>query len=226
MIQWKRAMIAMMLAAALAATTACAAAPASNESTSEAAGVSSASSTAQSTGEQESVSESASASESTQTANIGFFTAETLDGEAVDETIFSGHTLTVVNVWATFCGWCVDEMPILSALNDEYAEKGVQVVGIVNDTIAADGSEDPEQVALAKDIVAQGNATYTQLKLSDDLIQLGFASLPAVPATFFFDGNGNLVGQGFLGAKNESQWRETFDTYLKMAEEQMGESAA
>ena len=41
-----------------------------------------------------------------------------------------------------------------------------------------------------------------------------------------FDGNGNLVGQGFLGAKNESQWRETFDTYLKMAEEQMGESAA
>lgn len=225
MMQWKRAITAATLAAALAATTACAAAPASGESASQTAQTSSA---VQSDSAAGAASESTSAAqgEETQTKNIGSFTAETLDGETVDETIFSGHTLTVVNVWATFCGWCVDEMPILSALNDEYAEKGVQVVGVVNDTITTDGSEDPDQVALAKDIVAQGNATYTQLKLSNDLIQLGFASLPAVPATFFFDGNGNMVGQGFLGAKDEAQWRETFDTYLKMAQEQMGESAA
>lgn len=225
MMQWKRAITAATLAAALAATTACAAAPASGESASQTAQTSSAVQNDSAAGAA-SQSTSAAQGEETQTKNIGSFTAETLDGETVDETIFSGHTLTVVNVWATFCGWCVDEMPILSALNDEYAEKGVQVVGVVNDTITTDGSEDPDQVALAKDIVAQGNATYKQLKLSNDLIQLGFASLPAVPATFFFDGNGNMVGQGFLGAKDEAQWRETFDTYLKMAEEQMGESAA
>lgn len=225
MTQWKRAMIAVTLAAALAAMTACAATPAAEESVSQTAPASSAVQSESSAGTEEE-STSAAQGDETETTNIGSFTAQTLDGETVDETIFSGHTLTVVNVWATFCGWCVDEMPILSALNEEYAEKGVQVVGVVNDTITADGEEDPEQVALAKDIVAQGNANYTQLKLSDDLIQLGFASLPAVPATFFFDGDGNMVGQGFLGAKNEEQWRETFDTYLKMAEEQMGESAA
>lgn len=220
MTRWKRATIAVTLAAVLAAMTACA--PASTSQTEPTA---SAVQSESSAGAQEESTSDAQAEE-TETTNIGSFTAQTLDGETVDETIFSGHTLTVVNVWATFCGWCVDEMPILSALNDEYAEKGVQVVGVVNDTITADGAEDPEQVALAKEIVAEGNATYTQIKLSDDLIQLGFASLPAVPATFFFDGDGNMVGQGFLGAKNEEQWRETFDTYLQMAEEQMGESAA
>ncbi len=156
--------------------------------------------------------------------NLGAFTSETLDGETVDESIFEGHTLTVVNVWATFCGWCVDEMPILSQLADEYAEDGVQVIGIVSDTIAQDGSIDPDQVALAQDIALQGNAEYPNLVLSEDLMNLGFANLPAVPATFFFDGNGNMVGKGFLGAQDEAGWRSYIEERLPMAQTQMEEA--
>ena len=173
----------------------------------------------------ESVSESAaSASQSaseTEPMTLGAFSANTLDGEAVDETIFAGHTLTIVNVWATFCGWCVDEMPVLSALGEEYAADGVQIIGIVNDTVGPDGSPDESQIALAQDIVAEGGATYKNLALSEDLLQLGFANLPAVPATLFFDGNGYTVGQGIVGAQDEDGWRALIEERLAMAAEQM-----
>ena len=174
----------------------------------------------------ESVSESAAASASQVAAEaepvtLGAFSANTLDGEAVDETIFSGYTLTVVNVWATFCGWCVDEMPVLSALGEEYAADGVQIIGIVNDTVGPDGAPDESQIALAQDIVAEGGATYKNLALSEDLLQLGFANLPAVPATLFFDGNGYTVGQGIVGAQDEDGWRALIEERLAMAAEQM-----
>lgn len=173
----------------------------------------------------ESVSESAaSASQSaseTEPMTLGAFSANTLDGEAVDETIFAGHTLTIVNVWATFCGWCVDEMPVLSALGEEYAADGVQIIGIVNDTVGPDGAPDESQIALAQDIVAEGGATYKNLALSEDLLQLGFANLPAVPATLFFDGNGYTVGQGIVGAQDEDGWRALIEERLAMAAEQM-----
>lgn len=39
----------------------------------------------------------------------------------------------VVNYWATWCPPCIDEMPMLSALQQRYAARGVQFVGIAID---------------------------------------------------------------------------------------------
>lgn len=36
----------------------------------------------------------------------------------------------VVNFWATWCAPCVEEMPALSALQEELGEKRVQIIGI------------------------------------------------------------------------------------------------
>jgi thiol-disulfide isomerase/thioredoxin len=44
--------------------------------------------------------------------------------------------LLVINFWATWCGPCREEMPLLSRLHSEFAPKGLQVVGIAADSRA------------------------------------------------------------------------------------------
>ena len=41
------------------------------------------------------------------------FTAQDLDGNQVDQSIFADADLTMINVWGTFCTPCLDEMPDL-----------------------------------------------------------------------------------------------------------------
>jgi peroxiredoxin len=43
----------------------------------------------------------------------------------------------VVNFWATWCGPCVEEMPELSSLQTEIAQKNAQILGIGIDSPAA-----------------------------------------------------------------------------------------
>ena len=47
---------------------------------------------------------------------LSSFSTQTLTGESADSTILTGHPVTMVNVWATFCGPCIQEMPDLAAL--------------------------------------------------------------------------------------------------------------
>ena len=51
---------------------------------------------------------------------------------------WAGH-VTLVNLWATWCGPCLKEMPDLQAFSREQGGNGVQVVGIALDDPAAVG---------------------------------------------------------------------------------------
>jgi thiol-disulfide isomerase/thioredoxin len=53
-------------------------------------------------------------------------------GKATPITAFAGKSL-VINFWATWCAPCRSEIPLLQALNTEWAERGVSVVGIAVD---------------------------------------------------------------------------------------------
>ena len=49
---------------------------------------------------------------------------------------FNGHPV-VLNLWATWCAPCVKEMPTLAALQAAEAARGVKVVEVSMDTLAA-----------------------------------------------------------------------------------------
>ena len=74
------------------------------------------------------------------------FTAKNLDKEDIDSSIFADKDLTVLNVWETFCGPCINEMPELAAWAKEMPEN-VQIVGLVADI---SGESDDEHIALAR----------------------------------------------------------------------------
>ncbi len=42
--------------------------------------------------------------------------------------------LLVINFWATWCGPCKDEMPMLSRIHDKYKSDGLQIIGIAVDS--------------------------------------------------------------------------------------------
>ena len=53
-------------------------------------------------------------------------------GELVTPTDFAGKTV-LINFWATWCGPCREEMPMLMDLQRNYGATGLQVVGIALD---------------------------------------------------------------------------------------------
>ena len=61
---------------------------------------------------------------------FGEFEVTDLDGKKVDKSIFQEADVTMVNVWATFCNPCLEEMPYLAELSKEYDSKNVQIIGL------------------------------------------------------------------------------------------------
>ena len=61
------------------------------------------------------------------TGVLAGFTAQDLEGNDVDDSIFDDYDVTMINVWGTFCGPCIQEMPDLGEISDEYADKGIRV---------------------------------------------------------------------------------------------------
>ena len=154
------------------------------------------------------------ASDAAQTAGIlSSFSTTDLDGNSIDQSVFADHKLTMVNVWATFCGPCISEMPELGELASEYADKGMQIVGLVSDVMDSDGNLNEEQLTLARDIVAETGANYTHIVPGEGLYGLLY-QVSGVPTTLFVDSEGKQVGTAYVGAKDLDGWKEIADELL------------
>ena len=55
-----------------------------------------------------------------------------LDGQKAKLADYSGKVL-IVNLWATWCGPCRQEIPHLIEIAKEYKSKGVEVIGLTNE---------------------------------------------------------------------------------------------
>lgn len=141
------------------------------------------------------------------------FTANDLDGNAVTDAVFSNVDLTMINVWATFCGPCLQEMPDLGELADEYSGKGVQIIGIVSDA-----GESEEDIASVRAIVEKTGAGYVQLLPSAYLLENLLLDMRYVPTTLFVDRNGNLVGDMIVGSNSKTDWKTIIDERLTLAQ--------
>ena len=141
---------------------------------------------------------------------LGEFKTKTLDGEEVDQDIFAKADLTMVNIWGTFCGPCIREMPELGELSREYADKGFQMVGIISDV-----SQPEDDTAL--EIVKKTEADYTHLVIPKDanMQYRILKNAQVVPTTIFLDKDGNQVGDTYPGAKSKKQWTAVIDEMLE-----------
>ena len=141
--------------------------------------------------------------------NIGQFAAETLEGDTITHDFFAKEKLTMINVWATFCGPCKIEMPGLGNLDREIED--FQVMGVVMDVLNQDGTINTEQIEAAKELQKLTNVHYPSAILNENLARLGFAQISSYPTTLFVDAEGNIVGDLVVGARDEDDWREIIE---------------
>lgn len=147
---------------------------------------------------------------------LASFLSYDLNGVSVDESVFADYKLTMLNFWGTYCGPCLKEMPELGELAAEYAEKGVQIVGVVSDVQQqADGSFRQSKLENARELVEQTGAAYPHLLGSYDLVKAKLGSLNGVPYTIFVDSQGQIVGEEYLGARSKDAWTEIIDETLE-----------
>lgn len=138
----------------------------------------------------------------------GYFSTHDLKGNYYTQEIFTEADYTFVNIWGTFCGPCISEMPDLGDLSREYADSNIQFVGIVCD--AFDG--DDTNVDWAKEIVSRTNADYTHLLLSYSVGEWKVNDCEYVPTTLIVDSNGNILYET-VGSHSKSEWRSILNKY-------------
>lgn len=162
-------------------------------------------------------SEDADASADTEPAGpLQYFTTEDLDGNEVTHEIYADYDLTVINIWGTFCAPCIQEMPDLGELSHEYADKGVQFVGLVGDAVDYSGNIDSSLVEEAKNIVEKTGADYLHLLPMNELLYNVMYQVTAYPTTVFVDSEGKQVDYAYMGAADKDTWAERIDAALEL----------
>ena len=124
------------------------------------------------------------------------FSGQDLDGNSVDESLFSGNAVTVVNFWFTGCKPCVAELSKLDELNNTLKAMGGEVIGINTETF--DGNEAAIKEAAA--VLESQGAKYRNISIDSASDAGKYASdIMAFPTTILVDRNGNIVGDPILG---------------------------
>jgi peroxiredoxin len=110
------------------------------------------------------------------------YRAVSLTGDSVSLTEARGRVV-LLNVWATWCHPCREEIPILQALHEQYASRGLELVGV---SVDARGEEDT-----IREFANDFRMTYPLWLDPDERVQSTFLAI-GVPATFLIDRNGVL----------------------------------
>lgn len=142
------------------------------------------------------------------------FSAKDIDGKNVSEAVFADSKITMVNVWGTFCGPCIREMPDLGVLDKKYGDD-FQIVGIVIDTVNSKGLVNAKTVNSAKNIVKTTGADYLHIIPDSSLLNGVLSEVYAVPTTFFVDSSGRIVGKVYTGSRTLKQWQEIVESFLQ-----------
>ena len=114
------------------------------------------------------------------------WTATTLDGERIDSEELRGR-IVVLNFWATWCGPCRLEIPVLQSIHEEFGPDEVVVVGLSTDVVDASVPEYLEEKGV----------TYLAGMATGE-IRRAFGGISAIPTTFIIDADG-IVRHRVLG---------------------------
>jgi cytochrome c biogenesis protein CcmG/thiol:disulfide interchange protein DsbE len=124
-------------------------------------------------------------------------------GPPVSLSDFRGHPV-VLNFWASWCVPCREEAPLLQHVWEEFHPRGLVVVGVDTQDLAAP----------AREFVARYGLSFPSVRDADGSVARRFGTT-GVPETFFIAANGLIVGK-FPGEQvSPAVWRAAAEALLE-----------
>ncbi len=124
------------------------------------------------------------------------------DKDVVSSEVFEENKVTMVNIWATFCGPCIREMPDLQKLHEELNEQGVGVLGIIGDT------PDEDNEVAAKKIIETKGVTFINVIPDETIKNSLIESIAGYPTSLFVDSEGKIIGKIITGSRTKEEYQE------------------
>jgi peroxiredoxin len=121
------------------------------------------------------------------------FSLEALDGKTTRLSDYRGKAV-LLNFWATWCGPCKIEMPWFVELQNQYASKGLQIVGV-----AMDDASKEDISKFAKDMGVNYPILIGKESVGDQ-----YGGVPALPETFLIGRDGKIVDK-ILGLRGKAE---------------------
>jgi cytochrome c biogenesis protein CcmG, thiol:disulfide interchange protein DsbE len=113
------------------------------------------------------------------------FSLVDLDGDEVRLADLRGSPV-IVNFWASWCGPCVDEFPLLRAAVEEHVDDGLIVLGIVY--------QDRSEAARA--FMERNGGSWQALMDPDERVATAY-NIFGPPETYFIGRDGRIVARHF-----------------------------
>lgn len=110
------------------------------------------------------------------------YAATTLGGDSASTAALAGKVV-LLNVWATWCAPCRDEIPYLQSLYDKHRADGLEIVGV---SVDARGQESD-----IREFANEFKMTYPIWRDPDERVQSLYMAL-GVPSSYLIDRAGVL----------------------------------
>lgn len=146
---------------------------------------------------------------------VGAFSTTDVVGKTYTQDVFADYDLTLVNMFTTWCSPCVEEIPVLEKLRQEYADKGIKlgIVAVVYDIKTASGT-DEGALEQAKILYERSKAQFPFLIPDDGNMNDRLTGIESFPESFFVDKDGNVVSEPYIGANTQEDWAKIVEKEL------------
>ena len=109
----------------------------------------------------------------------------------------------LVDFWASWCGPCRSEMPLVKSLYEKYHPKGFEIVGVSLDANKDDWAKAVEQLGMSWPQLSDLKAWKSPAAQLYDV--------RAIPATLLIGPDGKIVASGLRGKQLQAKLEELYD---------------
>ena len=149
---------------------------------------------------------------------IADFSSTTLEGELITLSDFEDQQVVVLDFWATWCTPCVNGMPGLQELHEEFGDRGVQI-------LAVNVGEDAEKIQ--EFMQSEGYSFPVVMDPNNNIGDL--FGVKGIPQLFVVDKEGNLrhskVGGPMSAGHGKSQAKKLGLLLEKLVQESTSASS-